>query len=302
MFRGDPSAERLIEHLTRHGRNHGPEYNRLLRLAYLRANRPINHQGPPHNGRDNPSLPCNLRMEERTFVPLYHRFCGEQVALVRYGVKDLFELFDSMQDTFLAIGIGQERMISLTTDAKREILERRIVDILRTTGKSMTASELLLTYRRSPTMGVYYSEIEIGRAISQSKLIERTVRPAAEDLYRARPMFECSTAVDVHEDIGPVLMIFMMSYAPLAYGTLWQKFYERTGRRLDQTVLVHLVNAGAVRRVCEYDEDLHFDLHDVCRVVRNLVYKMNEQPKRIYTVSYLVQICRNRRDFLIDFP
>jgi len=51
---------------------------------------------------------------------------------------------------------------------------------------------------------------------------------------------------------------------------------------LDDFIIEDLHRQGAIRRTSEYENK--FDLHDICRVVRNLVYQMNEHPKKLYTV------------------
>lgn len=284
MFRGDPSAEKLIDLIVRHGRNHNPECTRLYRLAILRAHRPPPpQQASTLNGRDNPMLPCHFKLEEKTFVPLYHRFCGEQVTLSHYGVKDLYELFDSMQDTFIASGHGQERIISLTADARREILERRIVDLLRMADRDVSERDLILRYREQPTMLPYFDVNEIRRAIEKSKLIQKTYEGYGNPSYHARAFFDCTAAISAKPDVAVVLKIFMLSYAPLDADTIERRFLAETNRPLNVAIIQTLENLGAIRLVNEYEQK--FDLHDICRVVRNLVYQMNEHPNRTYTVS-----------------
>lgn len=282
MFRGDPSAKMRIPYTTRTSkRDQTPEYSRIHRLASLRANTQCNQQGvSPREG--NPALPCNFQLEEKTFVPLYHRFCGEQVTLAQYGVRDLYELFDSMQETFIAEGHGQERVIHLTADAKREILERRVVDILRMHKEPMSEHDILHKYKEEPTMRPYYNVEEIKRAIRSSNLLAVEGHIDGKLRYRARERFQYRKAVSERPEVADVLRIFLLSYGPLDIETIQRRYFDETERMLSESVITYLFDKGAIRRSNEYDR--RYDLHDICRVVRNLIYQMNEQPEKIYTV------------------
>ncbi|XP_018496330.1 uncharacterized protein LOC100900179 [Galendromus occidentalis] len=285
IFRGDPSADVLINHLRAEPRLHGPENgNRLLRLAGLRANRPtpggIHHRAEQRS--EQLALPCNLLLEEKAFVPLYHRFCGEQVTLANFGVRDLFELFDSMLDTFIIKGVAPNRTITLTQDAKLEILERRVIDVLRKSGHPLTESDLFRLYVSEPTMVPYHNAKEIREAVDKSAFI-REILVGQRLMYQVPHFFSYSRAVAGRPDIEHVLMKFMQSYAPLEIVTIEREFTARTGRPLKRVVIEDLKSTGAIRQVTGSEE--LYDLHDICRVVRNLVFKMNENPTYIYTVE-----------------
>ncbi|OQR79676.1 hypothetical protein BIW11_05563 [Tropilaelaps mercedesae] len=134
----------------------------------------------------------------------------------------------------------------------------------------------------------YYDQCEIERAARECNIID--VQDITSDMYQAtlRPMFSLQKAIVLGgEDVTVILGIFMTSFGPLTFEQIEKAFEEREGRPLPATAFMVLLDQGALRKtklnnICPATTT--FDLQDICRTMRNLIYQMTDEPQAIYVV------------------
>ncbi|XP_022668454.1 uncharacterized protein LOC111253396 isoform X2 [Varroa destructor] len=299
MYRGDPTAVRVKEISENWEPRYGNENERLKRLdtACLRANleqpprmkRPGDKTKPESDAEHRHHVPCDFKLHFNQFIPTFHHVYNAQATVSRYGVKTLFEAFELMSHTIkLSHAEAQAAMIQLTPEARREIMERRLIYLMRNCNGLVDYNRLISMYMSQPTMRVYANPKHIEEAIQRCTLFNTKPISGGNWCISVKPRFCLSLAIShFGKDIGHLLTIFMRSFTWLSFGDLHRLFQERYNRVLPVTAFRNLLDLGAIRYpLCSptTPENTLFDLQDDCRVVRNLIHQMNSKPDATYLV------------------
>ncbi|OQR68522.1 hypothetical protein BIW11_12858 [Tropilaelaps mercedesae] len=299
MYRGDPSAARVKELIESWEPRNTIENDRLKRLdtACLRANieQPARmrrrfdaaRQDSEADAEHRHHVPCDFKLHFNQFIPTFHHVYNAQATVSRYGVKTLFEAFELINETIqLSHAEAQAAMIQLTPEAKREVLERRLVYLMRHTDGPIDYNRLLAMYMSEPTMRVYAHEAEIKEALKFCNLLDIRLSMADNCIITVKPAFQFTTAVNYYgEDITHLLLIFMRSFTWLSFAELQRQFENKHNRLFSLPTLSALFELGAIRRVTNPlgpPETAMYDLQEVCRIVRNLIHQMNNRPDATY--------------------
>lgn len=78
-----------------------------------------------------------------------------------------------------------------------------------------------------------------------------------------------------------------LSLLQLTFEQLEERFQSREGRLLPVSAFTLLRNRGALRRLKLHNPSpasITYDLQDICRTVRNLIYQMTDDPSGVYYV------------------
>ncbi|OQR75668.1 hypothetical protein BIW11_08271 [Tropilaelaps mercedesae] len=152
MFRGDPTAADVVDfienkikdplfnnsHASPERRSEISDMEKRLDTVCLRSNRPMYAPTAKHH------VPLDFQISFNQFIPTFHHVSNSQAVVENYGAKTLFELFDNMADTFvLTHHEASLAKIRLTAEARRDVLERRLIYILRRAQRPLLTWELM---------------------------------------------------------------------------------------------------------------------------------------------------------------